>query len=160
MEINSSAFENNGRIPEKYCDTGVNGGQNVSIPLSWANPPEGTKSFFLVIVDKHEIANNWLHWVVADIPANATGIPEGASNTDQMPAGSVELTGTEGRKGYVGPQPPTGTGDHAYEAHLFALNIEKFEQAGLPGNPTWEGLQVKLQPFTLETVKTIGLFGK
>jgi Raf kinase inhibitor-like YbhB/YbcL family protein len=126
MELISPAFANGGRIPLKCAMPGA-GGQNVSIPLSWSNPPAGTKSFALSIVDIHPVACEWVHWLVINIPANVTSLPEGASGRG-MPKGSYEIANSFGGLGYGGPQPPKGTGDHPYAVTLYALNADKLPQ--------------------------------
>jgi len=123
MEISSSAFKDGGRIPIQYVMPGA-GGKNISIPLAWRNVPPGTKSFALSIVDPHPVAQNWVHWLVINIPPNVTAIEEGASEK-KMPAGSAELKNSFGQTGYGGPQPPKGSGDHPYVVTLYALNVEK-----------------------------------
>ena len=78
MEITSTAFKDGGKIPIQYVMPGA-GGKNISVPLSWKNVPPGTKSFALSMVDPHPVAQNWVHWLVINIPANATSLEEGAS---------------------------------------------------------------------------------
>ena len=64
MKFISPSFENQREIPKKYtCD-----GEDVSLPLSWSNVPEGTKSFALIVDDPDapDPANprmTWVHWV-------------------------------------------------------------------------------------------------
>jgi len=62
MEISSSAFKDGEKIPVQYVMPGA-GGKNISVPLSWKNPPSGTKSFALSMVDPHPVAQNWVHWL-------------------------------------------------------------------------------------------------
>ncbi len=123
MELLSLAFKDGGKIPIQYVMPKA-GGKNISIPLSWKNVPAGTKSFALSMVDPHPVAKNWVHWLVVNIPANATAIEEGASKKG-MPPGAVELKNSYGETGYGGPQPPAGTGDHPYVFTLYALSVEK-----------------------------------
>ena len=78
MEISSSAFKDQGKIPIQYVMQGA-GGKNIAIPLAWKNVPAGTKSVALSIVDPHPVAQNWVHWLVINIPKEATSIEEGAS---------------------------------------------------------------------------------
>jgi Raf kinase inhibitor-like YbhB/YbcL family protein len=125
MEILSSAFKDGEKIPIQYVMPGA-GGKNISIPLTWKNGPSGTKSFCLSIVDPHPVAQNWVHWLVINIPPQVTSIEEGASKK-KMPEGSVELKNSFGDVGYGGPQPPKGTGDHPYVVTLYALNVEKLD---------------------------------
>ena len=123
MEILSSAFKDGEKIPIQYVMPGA-GGKNISIPLAWKTVPPGTKSFALSIVDPHPVAQNWVHWLVINLPSSVTAIEEGASKR-KMPAGSMELKNSFGEIGYGGPQPPKGTGDHLYVVTLYALNVEK-----------------------------------
>jgi len=125
MEISSSAFKDGEKIPIQYVMPGA-GGKNISIPLAWKDGPAGTKSFCLSIVDPHPVAQNWVHWLVINIPPQVTSIEEGASKK-KMPKGSVELKNSFGDIGYGGPQPPQGTGDHPYVVTLYALNLEKLD---------------------------------
>src|SRR4030067_1155225 len=125
MEILSSAFKDGEKIPIQYVMPGA-GGKNISFPLAWKDGPAGTKSFCLSIVDPHPVAQNWVHWLVINIPPQVTSIEEGASKK-KMPKGSVELKSSFGDIGYGGPQPPQGTGDHPYVVTLYALNVEKLD---------------------------------
>lgn len=123
FELKSSAFKNNQTIPTKYA-------KNISIPLSWGNPPGDVKSFAISIIDRHPVADNWVHWLVINIPANTSFLPEGVSGSDKMPEGSLELNNTFGFKGYGGPQPPPGSGVHDYETTIYALSIEEISLIG------------------------------
>jgi Raf kinase inhibitor-like YbhB/YbcL family protein len=125
MDISSSAFKDGEKIPIQYVMPGA-GGKNISIPLTWKNVPAGTKSLCLSIVDPHPVAQNWVHWLVINIPPQVTSIEEGASKKN-MPKGSVELKSSFGDIGYGGPQPPKGTGDHPYVVTLYALNAERLD---------------------------------
>ena len=56
-------------------------GKNISPQLSWKNAPAGTKSFAITMYDPDApTGSGWWHWVMFDIPANATGIPANAGN--------------------------------------------------------------------------------
>jgi len=125
MEIFSSAFKDGEKIPIQHAMVGA-GGKNLSIPLTWKNVPPGTKSFALSMVDPHPVAQNWVHWMVINIPANVSSLEEGASKK-KMPAGAVELRNSFGETGYGGPQPPKGSGEHPYVTTLYALNVEKLD---------------------------------
>ncbi len=125
MEITSSAFKDGEKIPIQYVMPGA-GGKNISIPLAWKNVPAGTKSLCLSIVDPHPVAQNWVHWLVINIPAQVNSLEEGASKK-KMPKGSIELKNSWDEPGYGGPQPPKGTGDHPYVITLYALTVEKLD---------------------------------
>jgi Raf kinase inhibitor-like YbhB/YbcL family protein len=155
FKILPTVFENNKVIPAKYATTSVTGGKNISIPLVWQNPPAGTKSFSLAIVDLHPVANNWVHWMVVNIPNEISGIEEGASNSAKMPAGAQELNNTYGNSGYGGPQPPKGSGPHKYEITLYALNVVKLDLGKYTSLKTF---QKAIEGKILAAAKFIGVF--
>ena len=155
MEISSTAFKDGEKIPIQYVMPGA-GGKNISIPLVWKNVPAGTKSFCLSIVDIHPVAQNWVHWLVINIPPQVTFIEEGASKK-KMPKGSVELKNSWGNIGYGGPQPPRGTGDHSYVVTLYALNIEKLD---LGGNTSLSAFKRAIEGKAVGSASIIGKYGR
>jgi len=122
LQLQIPAYENKGQMPSKFA-TKTGGGQNLSPEVRWQTLP-AAQSYALLFDDKHPIANNWVHWLVVDIPNTTTDIPEGASRTN-MPSGSKDLQTSWGRTGYDGPQPPVGSGQHEYVMTLYALDIPK-----------------------------------
>jgi len=155
MELKSQAFGDEGKIPQPYVMPGA-GGKNLSLPVQWSGAPAGTKSLALSIVDPHPVARNWVHWLVINLPAEASGLAEGASGKN-MPPGAVELHNSWGKAGYGGPQPPPGTGDHPYVVTLYALNIAKLE---LPPATNLAGFQKALEGKVLGTAKMTGYYGR
>lgn len=155
MELKSAAFADGDKIPQKYVMPGA-GGQNVSLPLKWSGAPDGTKSFALAIVDPHPVANNWVHWLVINIPADASGLEEGASGQN-MPAGAEELKNSFGKPGYGGPQPPPGSGDHPYVVTLYALKVDRLDLK--PGTDL-DSFQKALEGKILATAKITGYYGR
>jgi len=56
MELISSAFNEGGMIPGKYtCD-----GADVSPPLKWGEPPDGTKSLAIICDDPDAPVGTWV----------------------------------------------------------------------------------------------------
>lgn len=151
FELTSTAFEKNGRIAEKYTKRS----ENISIPLSWHTAPKGTKSFAVFMVDLHPIANNWVHWVVVDIPSSTISLEEGISGTDKLPKGSKELNNSFGLKGYGGPQPPKNSGDHEYKTIVYALNVKTLDA---PDRITFADFQTLVEPYVIESVEISGFY--
>lgn len=59
LNLTWSRLQEGGTIPKKYtCD-----GKDISIPLSWTDPPEGTKSYALIADDPDAPSGTWVHWV-------------------------------------------------------------------------------------------------
>jgi len=111
LKISSTAFENNGNIPEKYtCD-----GMDLNPPLRFQNIPSGTKSLALIVDDPDAPMGTWVHWVVWNIDPKTGEIKE-----DAVPKGSLQGINDFGRHDYGGPCPPSGT--HRYFFKLFALD--------------------------------------
>ena len=155
MELTSSAFADGGKIPQQYVMPGA-GGKNLSLPLKWSGAPAGTKSFALSIVDPHPVAKNWVHWLVINLPADASGLGEGVSGKN-MPPAAVELNNSWGKPTYGGPQPPPGTGDHPYVVTLYALNTAKLD---LKPSTNLAGFQKALEGKVLGTTKITGYYGR
>jgi len=155
MEITSTAFKDGEKIQVQYVMPGA-GGKNISVPLTWKDVPSGTKSFALSMVDPHPVAQNWVHWLVINIPPNVTSIEEGASRK-KMPLGAVELKNSFGDIGYGGPQPPKGTGDHPYVFTLYALKVEKLD---LGTNTSLATFKKALEGKTLGSATITGKYGR
>jgi len=116
LNLTSDAFQNGQPIPVQYtCD-----GADQAPALHWGEPPEGTKSFALVIDDPDAPSGTFRHWGVYNIPSSARSI------------GGVQRVGTEvtndfGKPGYGGPCPPKGHGQHHYHFKLFALGVDRLD---------------------------------
>jgi Raf kinase inhibitor-like YbhB/YbcL family protein len=127
MMLSSHSYDDNDTIPTKHAHNSVVGGRNVSLELIWSDPPVTTKSFALSMIDLHPGANNWIHWLVINIPLRERKIVEGASRTNSLPPGAKELMNSFNELGYGGPAPPKRSGVHAYVATLHALNVEALD---------------------------------
>lgn len=119
FELKSSAFQPDQSIPRKYtCD-----GPDVSVPLSWTDPPAGTKSFALIADDPDAPMGTWVHWVVYDLPAETRELPEGLPPQETLPNGAKQGLNDFRRVGYGGPCPPPGPA-HRYFFKLYALDSQ------------------------------------
>jgi len=108
LTLRSEAFEEGGSIPGRFtCD-----GDDVSPPLSWDDPPAGTGGFVLVVDDPD--AGNFIHWVLANIPAEVRSLAEGGGDGTGVPGRN-----NFGRVGWGGPCPPSG--EHRYRFSLYAI---------------------------------------
>lgn len=136
MKITSTAFANNGSIPAVHtCE-----GSDISPALAWSDAPAGTKSFALIVDDPDAPdpaapKMTWVHWVLYDIPASATGLAQAVAPKG-LPQGTHEGVNDWKRTGYGGPCPPIGR--HRYFFKLYALNTV-FSDLGMPTKARLEG---------------------
>jgi Raf kinase inhibitor-like YbhB/YbcL family protein len=120
MDLTTAAWPDGGTIPTKYTQAG----DQVSPALSWSGVPEGTQSFVLVFHDVDSAAGNGtddvLQWLLWNIPAQATKLPEGVPEGAQLTDGTrqVSVTGPN----YRGPGAPAAGPAHHYVFELFALD--------------------------------------
>lgn len=116
IKVESAAFKEGEVIPRKYtCD-----GADISPPLSWSGIPEGTKSIALISDDPDAPMGTWVHWVVYDLPPNATGLPEKVPSERTLSNGAKQGMTDFRRIGYGGPCPPGGV--HRYFFKVYALD--------------------------------------
>lgn len=145
MEIISSAFGHNEKIPSKYtCD-----GENVSSPLQFLEIPEKAKSLVLIVDDPDAPAKIWVHWVVYNINPQASEVKE-----NSVPEGGIEGMTDFGSSGYGGPCPPSGT--HRYFFKLYALD----SALNLSQNATKQMVEEKMQRHILDKAELIGLYSR
>ena len=116
MELNSRAFENEGDIPDHFTCRGL----NISPPLSFANAPQGTESYALIMVDLDTPIGTITHWVLYNIPSDVRELGEGIPPGRLLPNGFSQGRNGMFRFGYMGPCPPWGR--HRYLFRLFALD--------------------------------------
>lgn len=118
--LTSKAFKPGAAIPIQYtCQ-----GENISPHLAWSGAPQGTQSFALILDDPDAPSGTFVHWVVYNLPADTSELPEGASTAKtpfaNLPKGAAQGKTGFNRVGYGGPCPPSGT--HRYFFHLYALD--------------------------------------
>ncbi len=152
LTLTSDAFAHNGAIPKRYtCDDA-----DISPPLRWNNVPEDAKSLVLIVDDPDAPdpaapKMTWVHWVLYNLPADATGLAEAIACVD-LPQGTKEGLNDWKRTGYGGPCPPIGR--HRYFHKLYALDTV------LPdlGTPTKAQLEELIKTHMLAQTELIGTY--
>lgn len=184
MKLESSSFKDGDTIPADFAfgkrgddESPIALSRNRNPSLAWSDAPSGTRSFALICVDPDapssgETVNrkdvdvpmdlprtDFHHWVMADIPADCTGIAEGACSNGITARGKQNPIGPAGSRqgindytgwfaddaemkgdyhGYDGPCPPFNDPRvHRYFFRLYALDIDA---PNLPANFTGSDL--------------------
>jgi Raf kinase inhibitor-like YbhB/YbcL family protein len=135
-------------------------GNNLSPALSWSGAPAGTKSFALTMYDPDApTGSGWWHWVVYNIPANATSLAAGAGDPKKnlLPAGAVQGNTDFGVPGYGGPCPPPKDKAHHYHLTLFALDTDKLD---VPANATAAYVGFNIHAHTLGKAALNATYGR
>jgi Raf kinase inhibitor-like YbhB/YbcL family protein len=128
FRLTSKTLKNGKPLPTAQLSGvfGAPGGKDISPQLSWSGFPKATKSFVVSMYDPEApTGSGFWHWVVADIPASATSLPEnaGALNSKDLPAGAFQLNADAGMPRYIGGAPPAHSGTHDYYLTVTALDV-------------------------------------
>jgi Raf kinase inhibitor-like YbhB/YbcL family protein len=176
LTVESDSITHGERVPDEHSFGVPDGsgkaaaeGGNRSPHLRWAGAPEGTQSFAVIVHDPDVPADasdvnqegktlpedldrtDFAHWILVDIPADVTELPEGAgsdgivvggkptgetdhgitgvnSYTDFL-AGDPDMGGTYGN--YDGPFPPWNDERlHHYHFTVYALDVPSLGLSG------------------------------
>jgi Raf kinase inhibitor-like YbhB/YbcL family protein len=176
MKFKSSSFGNNARIPGEFAfgvpdaKTHVALSKNRNPAFEWRDAPAGTRSFALICHDydvpgKGDDVNqegrsvpptlprvDFYHWILVDLPADATSIAAGEFSDRVTSRGKPGPDGPRGTRqgindytgwfaadkdmagnyfGYDGPCPPwNDTIAHHYVFTLYALDYDKCPLTG------------------------------
>lgn len=168
MKLRSDSFEDGGRIPPEFAMGAVDGfGGNRNPHLAWDEVPPGARSFALLCIDGDAPTDpslagkagveipadhprgEFVHWAMADIPADVREIAAGSCSDGMTQQGKRAPKGPAGSRqglndytgwfagdaelggdyfGYDGPYPPPNDlRTHHYVFQLFALGSDKLE---------------------------------
>jgi len=170
MKIRSDSFEQGKPIPPEFAmgaREGADGfGGNRNPHLAWDGAPAGTRSFALLCIDTDAptdaalVANSavelpvdhprgdFVHWVIANLPASITELAAGSCSNGVTPHGKGPCQGEGARQGlndytgwfagnadmsgnyhgYDGPYPPAhDLRVHRYFFRVFALDSETLD---------------------------------
>ena len=153
MKLTSTAFAAGGSIPSRYtCD-----GEDASPPLTWSEPPAGTRSFALVVddpdaPDPKAPRMRWVHWVVYDLPADARSLPEAVRSGADLPKGARIGRNDWKKAAWGGPCPPIGR--HRYFFMIYALDVALGDRGGL----TKRDLEAAMQGHVLAKAELVGTY--
>jgi len=126
FKLTSPAYADNAPLAKKSAGDRKDNpncvGQSISPPLKWANPPAGTTSYALLLIDPEGRGGlGVVHMVIYGIPAAVTGFAEGelSKPSDKFIGGKS----TMGLPVYFGPCTPPGDWHH-YTFTLIATDLD------------------------------------
>jgi hypothetical protein len=155
LTLTSTAFTEGASIPSAYtCE-----GKDVSPPLSWSGVPAGTQSLVLIVDDPDAPdpaapQRTWVHWVLYNLPPDATGLPEAVS-ADRLPPGTEVGFNDWERADFGGPCPPIGR--HRYFHKLYALDTRL---TGLASPPNKQAVVAAMEGHVLAQATLMGTYLK
>jgi len=154
LTITSSAFTDGGEIPARHtCQ-----GNDNSPPLAWSGVPGAARSLVLIVddpdaPDPKAPRMTWVHWVLYNLPPQASGLPEGVA-PDELPGGTGQGINSWNRTGYGGPCPPIGR--HRYFHKLYALDTV----LDLSGKPSGKAVEAALRGHVIGQAELVGTYQK
>ena len=112
--LTSAVFIHNAEIPKEFtCD-----GANMPPPLEWHNPPEGTKSFTLIIDDPDAPKGTWDHMILYNVDDKTNALFK--KGLHDIPNASKYAKNSFDTQSYGGPCPPHK--EHRYFFKIYALD--------------------------------------
>ncbi len=152
-QLSSSAFADAAEIPADYTCSG----KDVSPPLAWTDPPEGTVQLALTCSDPDAPSGEWVHWIIYMIPPQTRELPQGVAVSAKVlePSGAVQGVNDFRTTGYRGPCPPPGA-PHHYAFRLYALG----EALTLEPGATRAELLKAMEGKTLGQVELTGTYAR
>ena len=150
LTLTSLAFHNGGEIPNRYtCEDA-----DQSPGFLWSGIPASTRSFALIADDPDAPSGTWTHWLIWNIPGDATALPTATPKLARLVNGARQGRNDFHRLGYAGPCPPPGK-PHRYFFRLYALD----SQLNLKPGASRRDLDPALKPHILAQAEYMGTRG-
>jgi Raf kinase inhibitor-like YbhB/YbcL family protein len=126
MALTTTAFLDGDIIPPQFTQAAPS--TIVSPPLLWANVPDGTVSFALILLDPDTALNKTtsevLHWLIFNIPGTARSLPQGVPAEANLSDGAIQALNRGGKIGYMGMGAAAPGPYHHYTFELYALDTK------------------------------------
>ena len=157
--LTSPSFKDGGRLAVKFTGNNKSNpncvGQNISPALAWSNPPEGTKSFAILMFDPEGRPPGGVsHWVAYGIAPSVKGFAEGeVSKASDKFVGGTSLMKLPT---YFGPCPPPGPAHH----YILTLMATDLEPTALAAGLTRDEAIKALDGHVKQATGLIGTFAK
>lgn len=129
LTVTSSAFADGQPLPGRHSCGAAFQNPHLSPPLAWTGGQAGAASYAVVMRD--QTLNDAFHWVIWDIPAGTTSLPENVARvaTPAAPAGAKQAVVAfstrfgDGAPGYFYACPPDTDPAHTYTFTVYALPV-------------------------------------
>jgi len=196
FEIQIDGITEGAPIPSKFAFCAGDGmGDNKSPAISWAGAPAGTRSFVITCIDPDCPSEGtdvnvegrtvpaslprveFIHWLLADIPATCSGLDEGADGDGIVakgkPAQGGAGGGVRGRNdytawfagdpdmggsysGYDGPCPPTN--DEIVHHYVYEVSALDSASLGFGGGFDISALRAAMKGHVLASASITGTY--
>lgn len=125
LAVTSTAFENGGVMPKRYTGRG----EDLSPDLGYGPLDTNAASVAVVMDDMDHPIGAYNHWVMWNVPAAITAIPEAVEKGEHVSSLSSAVQGRSdygGKQFYRGPKPPFGTHKYVFRVYVLDcfLNLE------------------------------------
>ncbi len=139
--VTSPAFADGQPVPKEFtCD-----GNDAPPAMTVSDPPQGTKSFAVIMDDPDAPKGPFTHWLAYDVSADGNAL--------RATSGKM-LENDFGRKGYGGPCPPPGHGPHRYYFTVYAVDVPALDVSG----GSRDDLEAALEGHTLAKARFMGRY--
>jgi Raf kinase inhibitor-like YbhB/YbcL family protein len=156
MTLMTPGWPDGGVIPPRFTQAG----EQVSPELRWTNTPPGTVSFVLHMHDpdvaRNRTTEDQAHWVVWNIPAASTGLPENVPKGAELPDGTRQISASG--PVYRGPGAPATGPLHHYTFEIYALDTKLDVPPGTDAFATRVEVLKAMQGHVLGKAVYVGLF--
>ena len=153
LEVTSNGFEDGGYIPIKYTGRG----EDISPELIIHDINSDAKSIAIIMDDLDHPIGVYNHWVIWNITADLTKIPEGIPRQEVVPSLGDAIQGKSGYGGkhyYRGPKPPFGSHKYIFKVYVLDIILDLEKDAGK------RTLQEAMDGHILQYGTLTGHFGK
>ena len=129
LKVTGAAFVDGGSIPKKHTGRG----EDVSPPLKIHSPVFEASSIAIIMDDIDHPLGVFNHWLIWNIPANFTEIPEAIPKKEVLPSLGNAVQGKSaygGKHYYRGPKPPFGTHKYVFKVYILDTELDLNRNSG------------------------------
>lgn len=152
--ITSPAFDEGQTIPDRHTCSGA----DVSPRIVFEGIPVEAETLAIIVDDPDAPGGTFTHWVIWNVGADRSEIPEAVEPTEIVGALDDASQGKNdfGSIGYRGPCPPEDDGPHTYRFRAYALD----SRLDLEAQADRGTVEPALDDATLATDVLTGRFGR